>query len=351
MVVLMTPDPAPDGWVKPAVRRQPTVCALRSQTAAVMLFQSEEENADRVIASSFGEARMKAVPLSGAVGAELTDFDINREYTPEEAIELRRLFREHHLLLVRGQELTPDSHDRFVLAFGPLQEDRVGEAAGFVTNQEHPKSLFGKESFRLLWHTDGAYGARPGIATSLWAIQISETATPTQVANAVEIVHRLPAELRDKVERYRVVNVRDRAFDRTYERVPREELVATDDPDRYVTYEHGVLFDPPHLEAKAIIASEQMTSYVVDVSAEESDAFLDELFAHLYAPDNIYIHHWQPNDVIIWDNIALHHGRPGPIDLGTPRHMRRQCIDGWWTDEGGLIEWKFARARVRADAM
>ena len=91
-----------------------------------------------------------------------------------------------------------------------------------------------------------------------------------------------------------------------------------------------------------------MTSRVLGLSSEESDAFLDELYGHLYAPDNVYTHHWQRNDVIIWDNIALHHGRPRAIDLDTPRHLRRQCIDGWWTDDGGLIEWKFARRKLRA---
>ena len=51
------------------------------------------------------------------------------------------------------------------------------------------------ELWRLLWHNDGAYVPKPGIATSLWAETISPGATPTQFANAVEIVDRLPADL------------------------------------------------------------------------------------------------------------------------------------------------------------
>jgi taurine dioxygenase len=291
---------------------------------------------------------MKAVRLSNALGAELVDFDITREPTSAEQRELRRLFQEYHLLLVRGQEVTPANHDRFVQAFGPLQDNRAGDEAKYVTNLEHPRSIFGDETFRLLWHTDGAYGAHPGIATSLWAEQISETATPTTFANAIEIVDKLPPELREKVKRYRVVNARDAQFNRTYERVPREELLTTDDSDRYTTYEHDVLFQPPHLKDKAIIASEQMTSYVVGLSETESDAFLDELYAHVYAPENVYTHYWKSGDLIIWDNIALHHGRPGPVDVGVPRHMRRQCLDGWRTDDGGVIDWKLTLRQLRA---
>lgn len=287
---------------------------------------------------------MRALPLSTAVGAEVVDFDITKEHTPEEQAELRRLFRRYHLLLVRGQELTSADHDRFVACFGPLQSNRIGDAAGYVTNDaEHARSLFGDELWRLLWHNDGAYGPKPGIATSLWAEEIAPTATPTQFASVAEIVDRLPADLVDQVERLRVVNAVDTGFLRTYERVPYDEILTTDEPGRYVTYEHPVLFDPPHLERKTIIASEQMTVHVVGLDQAEGDAFLQRLFDHIYADDNVYTHHWQSNDVIIWDNIALHHSRPQQPGNET-RHLRRQCIDGWHTDDGGVIDWTLSRA-------
>jgi taurine dioxygenase len=104
-----------------------------------------------------------------------------------------------------------------------------------------------------------------------------------------------------------------------------------------------VLFDPPHLDRKAIIASEQMTVHVVGLDESEGDEFLQTLYRHLYADDNVYTHQWQPNDMIVWDNIALHHSRPaapGP----EPRHLRRQCIEGWHRDDGTVLEWTLSRA-------
>jgi taurine dioxygenase len=286
---------------------------------------------------------MEVVPLSGALGAELVDYDITAEHSAEEEAELRRLFKQHHLLLVRGQEVTAADHDRFVASFGPLQSNRIGDAAGYVTNNDDPRSLFGDELWRLLWHNDGAYGPKPGIATSLWAEEISPKATPTQFANVVEIVDRLPADLREQVERLRIVNAVDTSFLRTYERVPYAEIQASDEVGRFVTHEHPVLFEPPHLDRRAIIASEQMTVHVVGLDDADGDAFLEALFRHVYADDNVYTHHWQRNDVIIWDNIALHHSRPeapGP----EPRHLRRQCIDGWYADDGSFVEWALSRA-------
>jgi taurine dioxygenase len=247
---------------------------------------------------------------------------------------------------VRAKEITPEDHDRFVGYFGPLQAQRAGDGAGYVTNREIPQRLFPRLQ-PLLWHNDGAYGPRPGIATSLWAIDVSPLAAPTMFANAVEVVDRLDAGLRQRAETLRIVNVRDTAFDRTYERVPLEELMNTDEPDRYVTYEHPVLYDPPHLDHKAVIASEHMTSHVVDLPSDEGDAFLQELYAQLYSDDNVYSHYWQPGDLIIWDNIALHHARPEEVG-DIPRHLRRQCIDGWYTEDGDVLDWTFTRVKVRA---
>jgi taurine dioxygenase len=289
---------------------------------------------------------MQVEPLSKALGAELVDFDITQARSFEERVELRRLFCTYHLLLVRGPELSPEDHDRFVGFFGPLQAHRAGDGAGYVTNKDHPQRLFPRLQ-PLLWHNDGAYGPRPGIGTSLWAIEVSPDAAPTMFANVVEVVDRFPTDLCQKAEALRIQNVRDTEFDRTYERVPLEEIVNSDDPDRYVTYEHPVLFQPPHLEHKAVIASQHMTSSVVGLPLSVGDAFLGELYGQMYAEDNVYAHHWQNNDVIMWDNIALHHSRPQEIGQ-VDRHLRRQCIDGWYTEDGDVVDWTFTRVKVRA---
>lgn len=289
---------------------------------------------------------VRFVPLSPALGAEVVDLDTTAPIAEAARTELRRRFLEHHLLLVRSPGLTPEDHDRFVSCFGPLQEHRAGDAAGYVTSRaDDPRSLF-PEMQPLLWHNDGAYGPRPGIATSLWAVEVASTAAPTLFANVVEIIDRLPDRVLEQARRLHVLNVRDTDFNRTYERVPLTEITASDDPDRYVTFRHPVLFPAPHLGREAVIASQQMTSAVVDLPPAEGDAFLSELYGHIYAPDNVYEHHWQPGDVIIWDNIALHHARPAEVGQEA-RHLRRQCVDGWYLSDGELMDWTFTRRQLR----
>ena len=77
---------------------------------------------------------MRVEPLSEALGVELSDFDIARPCSTAEQTELRGLFCEHHLLLVRGQDVTAADQSRFVGYFGPLHVRADGMKETFVTN-------------------------------------------------------------------------------------------------------------------------------------------------------------------------------------------------------------------------
>ena len=141
---------------------------------------------------------MRGKPLCEMLGIELLDFDITKPSTPEDQAELRRLFCEHHLLLIRGQTLTNADHDRFVEYFGPRSLPPTGADSGYVTNVANKEAEVGAQTGtdELLWHADGAYGAHPGIGTSLWAKEVVPGSTPTMFLNAVRALETLPRHLR-----------------------------------------------------------------------------------------------------------------------------------------------------------
>jgi taurine dioxygenase len=280
---------------------------------------------------------MQVVPLSEALGAELVDFDVSRSPAPHEQAELRRLFRQHHLLLVRGQDVTEEGQNRFVGSFGPIHVSQAtGTLAAYVTNGDN--RLVGVGTTELLWHNDGTYGAHPGIGTSLWAQDVEPGAVPTLFTNAVRVLERLPGELRGRIEPLHALHMKDTAVERTNHRWRQAEVDPDAAPGRYVTYVHPIVYQPPHLDQKSILVNELQTSHVVELPGDEGEALLQDIFARLYAPDVVYRHQWQPNDVIIWDNIALQHCRP--TEMGTlRRHLRRQSLDGWYFDDGTALEW------------
>lgn len=282
---------------------------------------------------------MRLMPMSDALGVQLSDFDITRPCNREDQADLRVLFSQYHLLLLRGQEMTADDQSRFVGYFGPLHTRADGMKETYVANitaEGQPAARTG--TARLLWHQDGTYGLRPGIATSLWAEEVAPEAVPTLYANAARALERMPAGLRRRIEELHALHLRDRYEERTDYRWREDHIPPGLDPDRFLRHVHPVVYKMPHLAQNTILANQLMTSHIVELPIDESEALLQDLYSLIYADDNVYAHHWQTNDLIIWDNLALHHCRPAEMGL-PPRRLRRQSIDGWFTSDG-LLDWQ-----------
>jgi taurine dioxygenase len=281
---------------------------------------------------------MQTVPLSEALGVQLTDFDIKGSCDPGEQAELRRLLCDHHLLLVRGQDVTADDQSRFVANFGPLHTRADGMKETYVTNFTEagaPAARTG--TAKLIWHQDGTYGLRPGIATSLWAQEVAPNSVPTLFSSGVRALERMPSDLRARIEPLHALHLRDTHQERTDYRWFEADVPVDSEPNRFVRQEHSLIYQLPHTDQKTVMVNELLTSHVIELPRDQGEALIQELFSLIYAEDNIYTHHWQTNDVIIWDNLALQHCRPA--EMGLPvRRLRRQSLDGWYTDEG-LLDW------------
>jgi alpha-ketoglutarate-dependent taurine dioxygenase len=281
---------------------------------------------------------MRGIALSEALGIELVDFDITAPCSPADQAELRRLFTRHHLLLVRGQDPSNADHDRFMENFGMLSLPPNDDGdAGYVSNKVVTLKGTGADQ-ELLWHADGTYGVQPGIATSLLAKEAEPGSAPTMFANAIRALASLPPELRARLETMSAVHVKELNGDR-----PDQPHRANLAPAEVRSYEHPVLYKPPHLEERVLYVNRLMTSHIAGLPAPESQALMEELFGYIYRDDNIYTHHWQPGDVVIWDNIALQHRRPAATGSAA-RHLRRLSLDGWNTGEG-IMEWLAAGSR------
>jgi taurine dioxygenase len=279
---------------------------------------------------------MRAVPISNALGAELLEFDIKRQCHAEEQAALRQLFCEYHLIVVRGQDVTEEDQDRFVGYFGPVHVWSDGRRETYVSNRED--QVVGPGLAPIMWHSDGTFGPRPGIATSLWAVEVAPEVVPTTFANAVRVLERMPRDLRARIEVGQALHLRDTQAKRTDRQWCLEEIAADAEPGRFFSAEQPIVYGLPHTDQKTLMVNELLTSHIIGMPRQQSEALLQELFGHLYAPDNVYTHHWQTNDVIVWDNLALNHCRPA--ELGSPaRHLRRLSLDGFYT-AAGVVDWR-----------
>jgi taurine dioxygenase len=90
---------------------------------------------------------------------------------------------------------------------------------------------------------------------------------------------------------------------------------------------HPVVRTHPESGRKALFVNAGFTTHIVGMASDESDDLLQTLFEASTQPDNIYVHVWQPDDVVCWDNrCAMHHATP--FDTKYTRHMHRTTVRG-----------------------
>ena len=88
-----------------------------------------------------------------------------------------------------------------------------------------------------------------------------------------------------------------------------------------VTHEARLRFVEP-------VVSEQSALQIVELDAAESREILDALFAHATDADNIYTHHWQTGDFVMWDNRVTMHRALSNYAAQDVRHMLRTSVTG-----------------------
>jgi alpha-ketoglutarate-dependent taurine dioxygenase len=71
------------------------------------------------------------------------------------------------------------------------------------------------------------------------------------------------------------------------------------------------------------------------LAADESERLLDQLLDFACHPPRVLRHHWQPGDLVIWDNRCVLH-RARPYDPRVPRVMHHTRIAGDPATESGL---------------
>ena len=118
-------------------------------------------------------ATIEAIPMR-PFGVEL-HLDLRDGLSPEQASELRRLYAEHDLVVLRAQQLTMEEQVRALEHLGPI----LHVDNGLIT-RDSPIGLGGAE---LCFHSDYCYSPEPLHGISLLAIDVVDGETSTRFAS------------------------------------------------------------------------------------------------------------------------------------------------------------------------
>jgi alpha-ketoglutarate-dependent taurine dioxygenase len=267
---------------------------------------------------------MEVRELSPIFGSEITDID------PEAAVgdadtrrELQRVFDERGLVVFPGLDLDTLTQHNLARALidlpvlDELPEGRQGKSPMYVSNKEKGG---GAPYGRLLFHCDTMWSSDPIKVLSLYGVEVEQPATPTQFASAKYAWDTLSDDLKERVQGLHAVHGHDDAY-------PEREM---DDPDVLrSSFESAkmtttpVAWTHPRTGDTLLYVSQQITMEIVELPADESEALLQELFAHLYRPEVLFEHPWKTGDLVAWDNQAVQHARPNLALDGPTRTLRK----------------------------
>jgi taurine dioxygenase len=276
---------------------------------------------------------MRATPLTDHFGVVLHDFSIAELDTAEGTGQLRDAF-DSGLILIRGQSLSDSEQDRLVTTLGELHRFPSGETFEYMSNVvEEEHNIAGTR--RLLFHNDGSYGEHVAPGTCLYAMEVSPTSPPTAFADTVRAYELLPDDIRktlDDLHGFNTFNVTAAIEDHDPSRYRIADHPEPPPGVQLKTAVHPAVIDVPHTDERALFVSEFNTSHFDELGPDstEGEELLQSIFAVLYADDNVYTHHYEVGDVIIWNNLSTQHARVGRIDRN-PRTFRRLVVTalGW----------------------
>jgi alpha-ketoglutarate-dependent taurine dioxygenase len=269
---------------------------------------------------------MDIEPIDATLGAVVTGVRL-AGLTDDEWLEVEHAFHEHAVLVFPGQDLTSPDQISFAQRFGPIEVlvdgydavpistvDRTGE----VMAPDHPvmQVVRGNQG----WHTDSTYMSVSAKASVLSARVVPQAGGETEWADMRAAYDALDDATRDQISGlcayHSIVYSQAKAgFDSTVG-YGMDELPQL----RPLVKIHSVTGRPALFIGRHAHAIPGLTE-------TESDALLTRLLDDACRPPRVHRHHWQPGDVVVWDNRCVLH-RACEWDLAEPRVMVHTRVAG-----------------------
>lgn len=266
-------------------------------------------------------------------GAEITGVDLSKSISEQVVSEIREAWLEHHVLVFRNQRLEAGDLERFTLCFGEFGEDPFFRS---IQGHKHIAAIRRAASettplFAENWHTDWSFQAKPPIGTCLYSLKIPPVGGDTLFSNQHEAYRNLPSPLRDQVQNLTAIHSASSAYslDGVYSDKHSENLGRGMDiivsEDALATQNHPLI--RPHTETGelAIYSTAGYIQGFVGLDARESKPLLEALYAHQGSSQFVYVHKWEPEMLVLWDNRSVLHKATGGYD-GYERLLYRTTI-------------------------
>ena len=273
---------------------------------------------------------MEVIPMTGALGAEITDIDLT-SLTEAELLAVDQAFHDHLVLIFRRQSLDPASLMTLTQRFGgPGITPYLTGLPDFpdvvpIIKEADEKS---PKSFGSGWHTDFTFQSEPPSRTLLYAQETPPQGGDTLFANLYLAYEQLSQGLQSFLRPLSAVHSATRSYG------PKSTL-QNDLENMHIGKDNA---EPPE-QIHPVIRAHEITqraslwikpTYTLrfeGMTQAESEPLLKYLNEWAVQPTFMTRVQWQPGTLVMWDNRCTQHCATSDYH-GHRRSMLRTTVQG-----------------------
>ena len=290
---------------------------------------SQQQALDRESTRGAKSGQPVVTRLSETMGAEIEGVDLARPLTDDAFAQIARAFRDHKLIVFRGQTLTPAEIQAFAERFGPieghtiLRADGQGvlEAVHYVSNLDASGKPSQKPHINAnyYWHSDKAHYPVPALLSMLYSIELPPNGGETEFANTEMAYEDLPPAMKERIDGLQVENDFTYAMDNIGKTLTDAERKAVP------PVVHPLVRTHPDTGRKYVFVG-MYSKRIIGMPDAEGQALVKELTELATQPRYTFRHQWQVGDLVVWDNRGLVHRAVMNYEMTQHRRVLMRCV-------------------------
>jgi len=174
----------------------------------------------------------------------------------------------------------------------------------------------------FFWHIDRTDLDVPTLASILSAKVLTPTGGQTEFVNTYAAYDDLPSEVKEQLDDVRVVHCMETAFLEAFPEPSEKQLAA---------WKHMPVKTHPlvwhHRSGRNSLVLSNSAREVVGMDDDEGQELLGRLLAWATQPQFVYVHEWEVDDLVIWNNTGAMH-RVREYDPHFGRRLHRTTLLG-----------------------
>jgi len=247
-------------------------------------------------------------------GVEADGVDLAQPLPDADFAALERAFYEHHVLALRGQQITAAQFAAFARRIGPPQPHVIDQfhhpddpnilVLSNVVKDGKPTGLRDAGSY---FHTDYSYLAVPARATTLYSRVVPKVGGDTLFADQQAAYKDLPHAMKQRIDPLLAVHHYGNRNDVDESSRTAASVLSTEQKARMPVITHRIARPHPVTGRTCLYAVSGSSFGIVGMPDDEARDLLDELAAHATQPKYQLRFAYGVGDIVVWDNAALLH--------------------------------------------